>query len=219
MVRESRALRGASNPQSSFCEATAANRYATPPHSTQSPRRREGQNRKNSLMKQYQTLPNVACLTNGFIMYLRSDQSRGCLPQPNRHSDAVLTLAGDCASDPSVEEREREGGRRGKEKGRRRVGISSELHRATTQKQHYGTNWPIPENTAIQFHPEFCTSCCLPRNQNPFCTSAAAQHSQQHVKQSYLWRTSHQPGSRTDSRNKDYVCALPAALETIYWNH
>lgn len=120
----------------------------------------------------------MVCLTNWFIMYLRSDQTRGCLSQPNRHSDAVLTLAwrlcvrSQCGG-------KREGGRRGKEKGRRRKGISSELPRATTQKQHYGTNWPIQENTATQFHPEFCTSCCLPRSQNPLWTSAAAQHSQQ----------------------------------------
>lgn len=131
MVQESRALWGSSNPQSSFCEAAAPNHYATPLHSTQSPRRREGQNRRNSLMKQNQTLPNVVCLTNGFIMYLQSDQTRGCLSQPNRHSDAVLTLAGDCASDPSVEERgtEEEGGRRKGDGGRG-------SHQSSTKQQH-----------------------------------------------------------------------------------
>lgn len=99
---------------------------------------------------------------------LRSDQIHGFISQSNRHGGGVLTLAGDCASDPSAEER-------GKEEGGRNQGISWELH----QQQHNSNIVAPTDPSKKTLDPEFSTSCCLPRSENPVLTSVAAQHSQQ----------------------------------------
>lgn len=139
-----------------------------------------------------------------WLHYLQSDQTHSFISQPNRHSDGVLTLAGDCASDPSAEER-------GKEEGGRNQGISwGELHRATTQKRHCGTDWPIQENIRSRVLHELLPSPKWESRSNISCCSTLTTT----VKQSYLWRTLHQPRPRMNSRHKDYMCRLPPFLET-----
>lgn len=107
--------------------------------------------------------------------------------------------------------------------GRRKGGEGGAIRgsKITTDLQHK-SNIVAPTDASkktlfpVQLDAEFSTSCWLPRTESPVLTSAASQRSQRqstHHKQSYLWRTLHQPGSGMNSRHTGYMCKLPLSLE------
>lgn len=154
MVQETRALRGGSKP--SFCEATALT--AMPPrcirYNPESPRRPEccrhlikdsNQNRKNSLMKRHQTLPNVVWLrsnrkaTSSFALQIASLSTiwPNFISQPNRHSDGGwrLCVRSQCRG-------KREGGKGAATGDLLRAPLSNNTkatlwHRLTHPRKHY----------------------------------------------------------------------------------